>query len=64
MLNELSVPYVSYGVDAIDISAKSESDYDHFVAGKMIHVIDQEDGLEFNAYITETTKPLEKQHQS
>lgn len=58
MLNELSVPYVSYGVDAIDISAKSESDYDHFVAGKMIHVIDQEDGLEFNAYITETTKTI------
>lgn len=58
MLNELSVPYVSYSVDAIDISAKSESDYDRFLAGKMIHVIDQEDGLEFNAYITETTKTI------
>ena len=58
MLNELSVPYVSYSVDAIDISAKSESDYDYFVAGKMVHVVDQEEGMEFDAYITETAKTI------
>lgn len=58
MLNELSVPYVSYSVDAIDISAKTESDYDHFVAGKMVHVVDQEEGMEFDAYITETAKTI------
>lgn len=58
MLNELSVPYVSYTVDAIDISSKSESEYDRFIAGKLVHVIDREEGLEFNAYITETTKTI------
>ena len=58
MLNELSVPYVSYSVDAIDISEKSGSEYDRFIAGKLVHVIDQEDGIEFNAYITETTKTI------
>lgn len=58
MLNELSVPYVSYSVDAIDISEKSGSEYDRFIAGKLVHVIDREDGIEFNAYITETTKTI------
>ena len=58
LLNEVSVPYISYTVDAIDISQKSESEYDRFLAGKLVHVIDQEDGLEFNAYITETTKTI------
>lgn len=58
LLNELSVPYVSYSVDAIDISDKTESDYDRFIAGKLVHVIDREEGLEFNAYITETTKTI------
>lgn len=58
MLNELSVPYVSYSVDAIDISEKSGSEYDRFIAGKLVHVIDREDGIEFNAYITETIKTI------
>lgn len=58
MLNELSVPYVSYSVDAIDLSEKSGSEYDRFIAGKLVHVIDKEDGIEFNAYITETTKTI------
>ena len=58
MLNELSVPYVSYTVDAIDISSKSESEYDRFIAGKLLHVLDREEGLEFNAYITETSKTI------
>jgi len=58
ILNEMSVPYISYAVDAIDLSEKSQSDYDRFIAGKLVHVIDKEDGIEFNAYITETTKRI------
>lgn len=58
ILNEMSVPYVSYAVNAIDLSEKSQSDYDRFIAGKLVHVIDKEDGIEFNAYITETTKKI------
>ena len=58
ILNEMSVPYISYAVDAIDLSEKSGSDYDRFVAGKLVHVIDKEDGIEFNAYITEITKVI------
>ena len=33
ILNEMSVPYISYAVDAIDLSEKSQSDYDRFIAG-------------------------------
>ncbi len=58
ILNEMSVPYVSYAVNAIDLSEQSGSDYDRFIAGKLVHVIDKEDGIEFNAYITETTKKI------
>ena len=58
ILNEMSMPYISYAVDAIDLSEKSQSDYDRFIAGKLVHVIDKEDGIEFNAYITETTKRI------
>lgn len=58
VLNEMSVPYVSYAVEAIDLFEKSQSEYDRFVAGKLVHIIDKEDGIEFNAYITETTKRI------
>lgn len=58
VLNELSVPYLSYAVEAIDLFEKTKSDYDRFVAGKLVHVIDKEEGIDFNAYITETTKTV------
>lgn len=58
MLNELSVPYVSYTVDALDLSRVTESKYDEFTAGKMVHVVDNEDDLNFNAYIVEVNKTV------
>ena len=54
----MSVPYLSYAVEAIDLFEKTKSDYDRFVAGKLVHVIDKEEGIDFNAYITETTKTV------
>lgn len=58
ILNELKNPYVSYEVSAIDLSKLSESSYDSFRAGKMVHVVDKEDDIEFDAYIVETSKTL------
>lgn len=56
ILNELKNPYISYEVSAIDLSKLTESSYDSFRAGKMVHVVDKEDEIEFDAYIVETSK--------
>lgn len=58
ILNELKNPYISYEVSAIDLSKLTESSYDSFRAGKMVHVVDKEDDIEFDAYIVETSKTL------
>lgn len=58
ILNELKNPYISYEVGAIDLSKLTESSYDSFRAGKMVHVVDKEDEIEFDAYIVETSKTL------
>lgn len=58
ILNELKNPYISYEVSAIDLSKLTESSYDSFRAGKMVHVVDKEDEIEFDAYIVETSKTL------
>lgn len=58
MLDELSKPYISYEVSALDLFSLTNSEFDQFRAGKLVRVVDKEDNLEFNAYIVETVHHL------
>lgn len=58
MLNELKQPYITYKTTALELRPISNSDYDEYRAGKLVKVVDKEDGIEFTAFITETSKNI------
>ncbi|MCL1999140.1 MAG: phage tail protein [Turicibacter sp.] len=57
ILKELSVPYVSYAVTALDLFKMSKDDFDDLRPGKLVRVIDKEDGINVNAFIVSVEKP-------
>ncbi len=56
MLNELKTPYISYTVSTLDLFKKTGQSFDEYKEGKVVRVIDKEDGIDFNAKVVEITK--------
>ena len=56
LLESLKVPYTTYTAKAADLSQLTGNDWDSFMPGKVVHVLDGEDGVEFEARIITVSK--------
>ena len=57
MLERLKMPFVSYSVDSIDLFKRTKQDFDEFREGKVVRVIDRQDGIDLDTRIMEIDKP-------
>jgi len=57
MLERLKMPFISYTVDSIDLFQRTRQDFDEFREGKVVRVIDREDGIDIDTRIMEIDKP-------
>jgi len=57
MLERLKMPFVSYSVDSIDLFKRTKQDFDEFREGKIVRVIDRQDGIDLDTRIMEIDKP-------
>ena len=57
MLAKHSVPFMTYAVESIDLFQRTGQEFDEFAEGKMVRVIDQQDGIDVDARIVELEKP-------
>lgn len=57
MLERLKMPFVSYTVDSIDLFQRTRQNFDEFKEGKVVRVIDREDGIDLDTRIMEIDKP-------
>ncbi|MCL2197320.1 MAG: phage tail protein [Defluviitaleaceae bacterium] len=57
ILDELSVPYVTYSVDSIDLFKRTKQDFDKFEEGRLVRVIDRHDNIDIDTRIVEISKP-------
>ena len=56
LLESLKVPYTTYTASAIDLVQLTGDDWDRFMPGKVVHVLDGEDNVEFVARIVNIGK--------
>lgn len=49
LLESLKIPYMTYTASAVDLVQLTGDDWDKFMPGKVAHVMDGEDGIEFEA---------------
>ena len=56
MLESLKIPYTTYTAKAIDLATLTGDEWDRFMPGKVVHVLDGADGIEFEARITCVSK--------
>jgi len=57
MLERLKMPFISYTVESIDLFQRTRQDFDEFREGKVVRVIDREDGIDLDTRIMEIDKP-------
>jgi len=57
ILEQLKNPYISYTVESIDLFKRTKQDFDRFIEGKMVRVIDRQDNIDIDTRIMEIDKP-------
>lgn len=55
MLEEIKIPYTTYSASALDLSVLTGEDWDTFLPGKIVRVMDDEHDVHLQARITEIT---------
>lgn len=56
LLEGLKIPYTTYTAKAADLVQLTGDEWDKFMPGKIVHVMDGEDGVEFQARIVNVAK--------
>jgi len=56
LLEGLKIPYTTYTAKAADLAQLTGDPWDEFMPGKIVHVLDGEDGVEFEARIVNVGK--------
>lgn len=56
LLESLKIPYITYTAKAADLVQQTGDPWDVFMPGKVVHVMDGEDGVEFEARIVTVSK--------
>ncbi|MBR4081127.1 MAG: phage tail protein [Clostridia bacterium] len=57
LLEGLKIPYTTYTAKAADLAQLTGDAWDTFMPGKIVHVLDGEDGIQFEARIVNVSKP-------
>jgi len=57
MLDRLKMPWICYTVNSIDLFKKTMQDFDKFQEGRIVRVIDKQDGINVDTRIVEISKP-------
>ena len=57
ILDKLSVPHIAYSVTSIDLFKRTMQDFDKFIEGRIVRVIDTQDNINIDTRIIEIIKP-------